>query len=172
MAWVIDLDGVVWLGGRPIPGSAEAVCRLREDGHRVVFLTNNSSLRVADYRDRLAEAGVPTRDDDLLTSAQAAASLLEPGSTALVCAGPGVDEALAERGVTAVAAGPADAVVVGWHRSFDFDRLAAATTCVLGGARLVGTNDDATFPTADGPLPGAGALLAAVARASGATPTV
>jgi HAD superfamily hydrolase (TIGR01450 family) len=172
VTWAVDLDGVVWLAGRPIPGAAEAVGHLRESGLRVVFLTNNSSLTVGDYQHRLGSMGIPLEASDLVTSAQAAASMLPPGSTALVCAGPGVDEALNERGVRTVSEGPADAVVVGWHRSFDFDRLAAATTCVLGGARLIGTNDDATYPTPDGPLPGGGALLAAVAYASGADPVV
>ena len=76
------------------------------------------------------------------------------------------------RGVRIVEAGPADAVVVGWDRGFDFSRLARAADAVRAGARLVGTNEDATFPTPDGLLPGAGALLAAVAYASGATPEV
>ena len=68
--------------------------------------------------------------------------------------------------------GPADAVVVGWHREFDFQGLARAADAVRAGARLIGTNEDATFPTPDGLLPGAGALLAAVAYASGATAEV
>jgi HAD superfamily hydrolase (TIGR01450 family) len=172
MAWILDLDGVVWLGDTSIPGAAGAVSRLRADGIRVVFLTNNSAHTVADYVARLTRMGIPVNRSDVLTSAEAATSLLEPGSTALVCAGAGVEESLARRGVRAVRSGRADAVVVGWHREFDFSRLAAAVSAVLGGARLIATNDDATFPTAHGPLPGAGSILAAVAYGSGATPTV
>lgn len=172
MAWVIDLDGVVWLGDRPIAGADRAVARLREGGHRVLFLTNNSSLTLGDYRAKLAGMGIPAEDQDLLTSAQAAASLVEPGTTALVCAGPGVQEALAARGVATVTEGGADVVVVGWHRDFNFDRMAAATSAVLAGARLIGTNDDATYPTEQGLLPGAGAILASVRFATGATATV
>ncbi len=173
MAWVIDLDGVIWLADSPIPGSAEAISRLRQLGQRPVFLTNNSSSTVGEYLAKLEAHGIPCGAEDLVTSAQAAATLLEPGDTALVCAGPGVDEALVERGVKTIRTGPADAVVVGWHRDFDFDRLVAATDAVRGGARLIGTNEDATYPTADGGLlPGGGAILAAVATASGATPVV
>lgn len=172
MTWALDLDGVVWLADQPIPGAPEAVARLRARGERVVFLTNNSGPTVADYAAKLAGMGMPTAPDDVLTSAQAAARLLDPGATALVCAGPGVVEALEARGVRVVREGDADAVVVGWHRDFDFDRLAAASRAVRNGARLVGTNDDATYPTPEGLLPGGGALLAAVATASGATPTV
>ncbi|HVF75467.1 MAG TPA: HAD-IIA family hydrolase [Acidimicrobiales bacterium] len=172
MTWALDLDGVVWLADTPIPGAAEAVDRLRRRGERVVFLTNNSSPTVDHYVDKLGRMGIPTAATDVVTSAQAAARLLEPGTTALLCAGPGVEEALAERGVRVVRHGNADAVVVGWHRDFDFDRLAAATAAIHGGARLIGTNEDATYPTPEGELPGGGALLAAVATAGGVVPVV
>lgn len=171
-AWVLDLDGVLWLSEQPIAGAAGAVARLRAQGLRVLFVTNNSSATVAEYLAKLERIGVPASAPDLVTSAQAAASLIQPGSTALVCAGPGVAEALAERGVRTVHQGPADAVVVGWHRDFDYDGLTAASSAVRAGARLVGTNDDATYPTPDGPIPGGGAILAAVAAASGAVPEV
>lgn len=172
MTWVLDLDGVIWLGDQAIPGSAGAVASLEERGEEVVFLTNNSSSRVADYVSKLEGMGIAARAEQVTTSAEAAATLLDPGSSALVCGGPGIEEALSSQGVRVVAEGPADAVVVGWHRNFDFDRLAAAATAVLGGARLVGTNEDATYPTPAGPLPGAGSILAAVAYASGADPEV
>jgi 4-nitrophenyl phosphatase len=172
MTWLLDLDGVVWLADDPIPGSVEAIARLRTEGQRVVFITNNSSATVVEYLAKLERCGIPVSGDDLLTSAQAAASTVEAGETALVCAGPGVEEALTARGVTTIREGEADAVVVGWHRDFDFGRLAAAFDAVHHGARLLGTNDDATYPMPEGPVPGGGALLAAVAYASGATPTV
>ena len=166
--WALDLDGVLWRGAMPIPGAADAVARLRARRDRVFFLTNNAAPTISEHLAKLEGMGVPAAAEDLLTSAQAAATLLEPGATALACAGPGVREALGARGVRIVEAGPADAVVVGWHREFDFSRLALAADAVRQGARLIGTNEDATFPTPEGLLPGAGALLAAVAYASGA----
>ena len=172
MTWAVDLDGVLWRGDTPIPGSADAVAELRRRGHRVVFLTNNSHNRVEAYVEKLEAAGFPADAADVVTSAQAAASLVEPGSTALVCGGPGVEEALAARDVETVRDGPADAVVVGWHPEFDYERLTAAAAAVKGGARLIGTNDDATYPTAEGEIPGGGAILAAVAYASSVTPEV
>jgi len=172
LAWLLDLDGVVWRGDEPIRGSAAAVAEVRSRGERVVFVTNNSSATVAQYLDKLSGCGLPVEAADLVTSAQAAASLVERGATALVCAGPGVVEALEERGVSTVRRGDADTVVVGWHRDFDFDRLTAAFTAVQGGARLVGTNDDATYPVPGGLLPGAGSILAAVAYATGVVPLV
>lgn len=170
--WALDLDGVLWRGAMPIPGAADAVARLRARGGRVVFLTNNSAPTIAQHLARLGRMGVETGAEDLLTSAQAAATMLAPGSTALACADAGVREALEARDVRILDASPVDAVVVGWHREFDFSRLARAADAVRAGARLVGTNEDATVPVPGGVLPGAGALLAAVAYASGATPEV
>jgi 4-nitrophenyl phosphatase len=172
MAWICDLDGVVWLGDRPIPGAAEAVARLRRAGERVLFVTNNSAPTVASYLAKLKAAGIEAAADDVVTSAAAAARLVDPAEVALVCAGAGVVEALEARGVRWVREGRADVVVVGWHRDFDYDRMAAATRAVLGGARLVATNDDPTYPAPDGPLPGCGAILASITTATGAVPVV
>jgi len=65
-----------------------------------------------------------------------------------------------------------EVVVVGLDPCFDYRRLTLAMRAIAGGARLIGTNDDATFPTGEGLLPGGGSLLAAVATASGVTPVI
>ncbi len=161
-----DLDGVVWLAHQPIPGSVEGIARLRAQGHRVLFVTNNSATRLEAQVATLESIGIPAIGD-VLTSAQAAALLLQPGERALVCGGEGVVQALEARGVEPCFDGDADAVVVGFHRHFDFDGLARAARAVRRGARLIGTNDDATYPTPDGPIPGGGSILAAVETACG-----
>jgi HAD superfamily hydrolase (TIGR01450 family) len=171
-----DLDGVLWRGDEPIPGSAEAVAALRAEGIRVGFLTNNSSRTVATIVEQLDSMGVPATPDDVLTSAQAAARLLThslaPSSRVLACAGPGVVEALGAAGLQVVEEPPAEAVVVGWHRDFDFEQLDRASAAVRGGARFVATNVDPTYPGRDHLLPGAGAIVAAIATASGTRPEV
>jgi HAD superfamily hydrolase (TIGR01450 family) len=172
MVWVLDLDGVVWLAEEAIPGAAEAVAKLREAGQRPLFLTNNSSQKVATLVEKLERLGVPVEPEDIVTSAQAAATLVEEGETVLVCADDGVTEAVEARGAKAVEDGPADAVIVGFHKHFDYGRLTAAFRAVQGGARLIGTNDDPTYPTPDGPIPGGGSLLAAVTTAAGVEATV
>ena len=164
--WVLDLDGVIWLAGRPIPGADEAVGRLRGAGVRVLFATNNSAPTRAQLQRQLAHCGITAADEDLLRSSDVAAGLLAPGSAAVVLGEDGIVEALAARGVSVVPEGPADAVVVGITRRFTYDALRIAAAAVRGGARLVGTNDDATFPTPDGVVPGAGSILAAVATAA------
>jgi 4-nitrophenyl phosphatase len=169
---ILDLDGVIWLSEEPIDGSSEAVDRLRDAGQRVLFLTNNSYPTVDTLVDKLRGMRVDVRPEDICTSSQAAASLVDAGERVLVCGGPGVVQALEARGAEPVRDGEADAVIVGYHRDFDYDRLTAAFRAVAGGARLIGTNDDPTYPTPDGPIPGGGSLLAAVATAAGVEPTV
>jgi HAD superfamily hydrolase (TIGR01450 family) len=170
--WVIDLDGVIWLTGEPIGDVAGAVNALHAAGVRTLFATNNSAPTRAELHKRLANCGITTTDADLLSSADVAAEMLPVGSTALVVADDGVREALTSRGVTIVPEGPADAVIVGWTRSFTFDSIDLAARAVRGGARLIGTNEDPTHPTPHGLSPGCGALLAAVATAAETTPEV
>ncbi|MET0146168.1 MAG: HAD-IIA family hydrolase [Ilumatobacteraceae bacterium] len=176
LAVLLDLDGVVWLAHQAIPGSVDAVARLRASGRRVLFVTNNSGMRIGDQEAALAAIGIPATGD-VVTSATAATTLIAPGERVLVCGGAGVTEAVHARQATAVAGDdPAgtdvDVVVVGFHREFDYERLRIAATAVRAGARLVGTNDDATYPTPDGPIPGGGAILAAVTTAAGVAPVV
>ncbi len=171
VAWALDLDGVVWLGDEPIAGSAQAVDRLRAAGEDVVFCTNNSSQTIAAVEAKLAAQGIEAAGD-VITSATAAASLVEPGERVLVCGGAGVVEAVERRGAVALVEGPADAVIVGLHLDFDYERLRAAAWAIRGGGRFIATNDDATYPTPEGPIPGGGAIVAAVATASGVAPVI
>lgn len=168
--WVLDLDGVVWLGEEPVPGAARAIAELRAGGRHILFVTNNSSATIAQYLAKLDRVGVAADDGDLVTSAQAAASLVEPGATALICAGAGVEEALSARGVNVVREGDADVVVVGWHRDFTFERLTAACRAIWAGAKFIATNDDPTYPTPDGLLPGGGSIASAVGYATSVEP--
>ena len=164
--WVIDLDGVIWLGDTPIPGASEAVRSLQDDGRTVVFATNNSSRIVEENEAKLARHSIDATGA-VISSALAAGELVDPDETVLVCGGPGVVEAVSLRGATIVERGPADAVVVGWTPDFDFDMLTRACQAVHGGARLIGTNSDAALPSETALLPGCGALVAAVEAGTG-----
>jgi HAD superfamily hydrolase (TIGR01450 family) len=173
VTWALDLDGVVWLAGQAVPGSAEAVSDLRAAGERVVFLTNNSGPLLSGHVAALAKVGIECAPADVTTSAQAAASLLEPGARAAVVGDEGILEALGERGVKVVEVdeGP-EAVIVGRCLKLDYWALSAAAGALRRGARFIATNTDATFPTADGLVPGAGALVSFIATAAGRQPEV
>ena len=122
-----DLDGVIWLAHEAIDGAAEAVAMARAAGRRVLFVTNNSGALIREHEAALERIGIPA-EGDVLSSAQAAGLLVNSGERVLVAGGPGVIEAVEARGAEAIRAdesvdGQFDAVVVGWHRWFDFEVL-------------------------------------------------
>ena len=157
-----------------------AIARLRDAGHRVIFVTNNSFATVGEQEEALRSIGIPAVGD-VVTSSQAAGSLLAPGERVLMGGGPGVREAIESSGATVIAESDGtasvdlqnvDTVVVGYHSTFDYKGLTRLSGAVRHGARLIATNDDATYPTPKGLIPGGGSILAAVATASGVAPTI
>ena len=179
-AILCDLDGVVWLMHQPIPGSVDAISRLREAGHRVLFVTNNSHSSANEQAAVLESIGVPAVGD-VVTASQSAGALLRAGERVLTCGGPGVMQAITDAGAIVVGRSDdpdlpkdlaVDAVVVAFHRTFDFAGLTRLSATIRQGARFIATNDDATYPTPDGVIPGGGAIVAAVATASGVQPIV
>jgi 4-nitrophenyl phosphatase len=172
-----DLDGVVWLAHEPIAGSVAAVGDLRRGGRRVLFVTNNSAATLSDHEQALAGVGIPAAGE-VVSSAMAVTALVSAGERVLAAAGPGVVEALERAGAEVVMNTGApllravDAVVVGLHRDFDYDRLAVAAEAARRCGRLIGTNTDSTYPTPAGLLPGGGSILAAIASASGVEPII
>ena len=165
--WLLDLDGVVWLSGEEIPGSAAAIALLRDVGEDVVFVTNNSAPTISVLQRRLERIDIASDPKDLITAAQAAASLVPEGGSVVAIADGGVREALTQRSAVVADDGHADAVIVGWTESFTYETLATAATAVRSGARFIGTNADPTHPTPAGLRPGTGAIIAAVEVASG-----
>jgi HAD superfamily hydrolase (TIGR01450 family) len=170
--WIVDLDGVIWLTGEAIGEVASAVADLRSHGVRIAFATNNSAPTTAELLARLDRLTIAATGADLVTSAEALASLLDPGQSVKVLAEGGVTEALEARGVHQPVDGPFDAAVVGWSHTFDFDLLAATATAARSSGRLLASNEDPTHPTPAGLMPGAGSILAAVATASGIAPEI
>ena len=167
--WVLDLDGVIWVGGTPLPGAADAVERLQNSGVPVAFVTNMSALTVAQQEAKLSACGIDA-SGSVVTSATAAGRLIQPGERVLVVGGPGITEAVELASAEVCTTGPADAVVVGMDPGFNYDTLGRAMGAVRGGARLIGTNHDPSYPTERGLEPGGGSLLAAVAYAAEAVP--
>ena len=174
--FLVDLDGVVWIGRELVPGAAEALRTLIDGGKEIVFVTNNSVRQPAAYAAYLREAGIPVADDRVVTAGAVTAGLaaerVGAGGTAFVIGAPGFKETVAAAGLTLFegeAAQRADAVVVSGHREFDYAELLTATFALRAGASLFGTSRDPTLPMPGGAWPGTGATLAAVETASGKT---
>jgi HAD superfamily hydrolase (TIGR01450 family) len=171
--YALDLDGTVYLGDALLPGAAETVARIRGQGGRLVFLTNNPLRSPDSYAQRLTILGIPADPGEVLTPLGVLTAYLierHPGSPVLTVAEPPVDETLAAAGIT-VTAEPAAAgvVVVSFDRTFSYAKLLAAYRAVRHfGARIVATNPDPFCPTPDGGLPDCAAMLAAVEACTGA----
>ncbi|KXK58454.1 HAD family hydrolase [Micromonospora rosaria] len=168
---VFDLDGVIYLIDRPIPGAVEAVGRLRADGRAIAYATNNASRRAAEVADLLTGIGVPATPEEVLTSAAAAAQVLRDrlpaGSAVLVVGAEALRAEIRAVGLTPVT--HADdaplAVVQGYGPQVGWTDLAEASIAVRAGAVWVATNTDRTLPSGRGPLPGNGSLVAVLRTA-------
>jgi len=177
-AALLDLDGVVYLGGGPIPDAAAALADAASRGMKLAYVTNNASRTPHAIAAQLRGMGVRASATDIVTSAQAAAHLLADklpkGARVLVAGGTGLRLAVRDRGlrpVTAAAEHPA-AVVQGYSHDISYGLLAEAALAIEAGAFYVATNVDATLPTPRGPQPGNGSLVQALIHATDREPVV
>jgi glycerol-1-phosphatase len=174
--FLIDLDGVVWVGRELVPGAIESLQALLERGKEIVFVTNNPGKPASAYAERLREAGVEIGAELVVTAGEVTARLAAkragPGGRAFAIGAPAFHEAVSGAGLEPVvgeAAREANVVLVSGHRGFDYEELLTATQALQHGAALFATSRDPTVPMPGGGWPGTGAVLAAVETASGAT---
>lgn len=176
---LLDLDGVVYKGRQPIPHAVEALEKARAEGMRLAFVTNNASRTPSAVAALLSGMGVPATEEDVVTSAQAAARLLAErlpkGAKVLVVGGTALRHALYAHGLTPVstASEQPEAVVQGFDPALQYGLMAEGVQAVEAGALFVASNSDLTIPAAKGPpRPGNGALLKVISAASGVKPIV
>lgn len=175
---LLDLDGVVYIGGAAIPGAAQALRKADAAGMRLAYVTNNAFRTPAAVAALLTSLGIPAAAQDVVTSAQAAARLLAErlpaGSPVLVIGGSGLRAALRERGLRPVstAAEKPRAVVQGFAPDVGYSTLAEGGLAVRAGALFVASNGDLTIPGRSGIAPGNGSLIQVVATATGVRPLV
>ncbi len=172
---VFDLDGVVFLGAEVISGAGPTLEAIAATGTKVLFATNNATKTVAHIASRIESmTGFAPAADAVVTSATALVAALGVADDPVLMVGEaGLAETLETAGRT-ITEDPNTAltVVIGLDRAITYDKLERASTAVRRGARFIATNTDVTFPTPDGPVPGAGSIVAAVAAASGSDPEV
>jgi 4-nitrophenyl phosphatase len=171
--FLLDVDGVLVRDAEPIGGAVAALAALSNAG-RVLLLTNNSTRSRRQHAERLSQLGFAVRPDQVLCSSYLAAKYLRDAHESLsllVIGEDGLRDELLAAGHRLADTDAPDAVVVGMDRDISYDALASALAALRGGAWLVATNEDRTFPTPDGPVPGAGAMVGAL-RGMGFMPDV
>lgn len=166
---VLDLDGVVYVGPDAVEGAPEALNRAQSGGMHLAFVTNNAARPPATVGEHLRELGVDARDEDVVTSAQAAARLLArqlpAGSKVFLVGGEGLELALRERGLQPVTEPTDDvaAVAQGYGPDMPWRQVMQGAALVRSGLPWVVSNTDMTIPTATGVSPGNGTLVRLVA---------
>lgn len=172
---LIDMDGVLYRGETPLPGSRELVEFLEEVGIDYLLVTNNSTSTPAEFVARLEGMGIHAREESIVTSGIATANYLRTRAPSQAKVNVVGEEALIEelqkRGFV-MAGRDADYVVCGWDRGINFEKLKIACLAIRDGAIFVGTNPDKTYPLEDDIIPGAGSILAALIAATDVEPIV
>lgn len=173
---LVDLDGVAYRGPEPIEHAAESLTAARATGLGLLFVTNNASREPEAVAEQLSGLGIAASADDVMTAAQAAASVLAerlaPGSKVLVVGGAGLYTAVRAKGfeVVSSAEDAPVAVVQGFAPDLSWRELAEAAYAVQRGAWHVASNLDMTLPNERGLAPGNGSLVAVVRAATGVEP--
>ena len=172
-SYIIDMDGVLVSGRRPIPGASEFLERLRHNGHAHLVLTNNPIYTPRDLSHRLETMGLEVPADKIFTSAMATARFLHSqrgsGGKAFVIGESGLTEALHEIGWVLTDHQP-EYVVLGETTSYSIDQISQAVRFLAAGAHFVATNPDASGPSEKGIEPACGAMAALMEKASGVSP--
>ncbi|MEM3371734.1 MAG: HAD-IIA family hydrolase [Candidatus Korarchaeum sp.] len=168
---ILDIDGVVWLDGKPIESSVRAINAIR-DQVSVAFVTNNSTRHRRDIVSQMRAIGIPwVSEREVFTSASTLASLSSKLGLrrCYVIGESGLLAELEEAGLEISEEGD---VCVGLDRSFDYTKLSIAVRNIISGSMFLATNEDRLLPTPSGFVPGAGAIVAAISAACNRGPDV
>jgi len=167
--FIIDMDGVIYHGNKLLPGVTDFLAWLENSGKKYLFLTNSSERTPKELHEKLKRLGITVGEDHFYTSALATASFLAnqlPNGSAYIIGDAGLIHAMYSVGYSVNNVNP-DYVVVGDTRSYNFERIEQAVNLVLKGAKLIGTNPDASGPIEVGITPSTKALIAPIEIASG-----
>jgi HAD superfamily hydrolase (TIGR01458 family) len=175
-AILLDVDGVLHVSGAPIAGAAAAVRRLREDGHRLRFVTNSTTRSRAQLTEQLRAMGIELDDDELQTTGGVAARVLA-GKRVLALTMPGLLDdleglQLVGMNVDAVLLGGADDDGGETGRVFSYLNLNRAFHELDAGADLYCLHKNKWWQTGDGPRLDTGAFVAGLEYSAGTEATV
>ena len=177
-ALILDMDGVLWRDQQPIGYLPEVFRRIEERGYKAALATNNATLSIQQYLNKLDGFGVHLDAWQIVNSAEATAAYLEKlfpdGGRIFMIGENGLEETLNRRGFVHSDDDEEEviAVIAGLDRKLTFEKLGKAARHIQSGVLFIGTNPDRSFPTPKGLIPGAGAILAALEAATDIKATI
>lgn len=167
--FLLDMDGTIYLGGRLFEATPAFLARLKDAGKRKLFLTNNSSRSIAEYRRKLAGMGLDVSTNEIFTSTLATIIYLQNRTDyrrLYLLAGPGVGQEFVDAGFEVNSESP-DAVVLCYDKTLTYDKLACACEFIMQGIPYIATHPDTVCPTEDLPLPDIGSMIELIKAATG-----
>ncbi|MBP72779.1 MAG: HAD family hydrolase [Euryarchaeota archaeon] len=167
----LDLDGTIYLGGKPIDGALEFLERLKVRGIKRFFLSNNSSKSVDQYLEKLTKMGISASSEDILLSTHDLLSWLKrEGVTETYLVGTeGMGDMLREDGVRTASKEP-QYVVLGYDTEITYEKLSMASIYLHNGVPMVASHPDMVCPSPDGGLPDTGAYMELFEATTGVRP--
>ncbi len=170
-AILIDIDGVLTVSWRPLPGAPEAMNWIRAAGLKVVLLTNTTSRTRASIRSALAEAGFAVDADEILTAPAVTAAHLAsryPGARCTLLNSGDISQDMPRVTIVADDDPEPDVVVVGGAGpEFSYAALNRVFGHLRRGARLVAMHRSLYWRTDTGLQLDAGAFVFALEKAAG-----
>jgi 4-nitrophenyl phosphatase len=170
---IIDMDGVLWHDTEPLGDLPAIFEHIQATGLKVILATNNATRTIDEYHKKLRAFGVNLADWQVINSAQATGIYLQQkfpdGADVYVIGQPSLKNTLAELGFRIITEGAqvADVVVASLDFDLTYEKLKHASLLIQSGSEFVGTNTDASLPTPDGFIPGAGTIIGALEIACG-----
>lgn len=174
---LIDMDGVLWRGSSILPGVQEFFSTLRDLKIPFLLVTNNATVSTESAVERLSSIRVNIKPQEVLTSAFATAAYLQTvlpaGANIFPIGEAAVRKALRQAGFNLLDQhDSAHAVVMGFDRRINLEKLTQAALAIDAGALFVGTNPDVSFPIEGGQAPGNGAFIRAIEAATSVSPII
>ncbi len=174
--YIFDMDGTIYLGGKPFDFAIEFIKNLRKNGKKVLFFTNNASHTTPFYMKKLARLGFEPQEDEIMTSGDVTLEFLKrfrAGKSVYLVATDELVEEYREKGINLLTGDEesADIVITSFDTSLTYKKLDDACRLIRGGAEYLSTHPDMNCPTETGFIPDSGAIAALVTASTGKVPT-
>jgi phosphoglycolate/pyridoxal phosphate phosphatase family enzyme len=162
--YLFDMDGTLYLGDKLYDFTVDLLKKIKENGAKYLFMTNNSSKSVADYVKKLQKLGIFAVENDFMTSSQATAYYLKKhhaGKRLYVCGTESLKAELRKEGFPIIEKlDEVECVVMGFDTELTFKKLEDVSRLLLGNKELpyIATNPDYVCPTEFGSVPDCGSV--------------
>lgn len=170
--YLIDLDGTIYRGNEPIQYAKEFIDYLYKNGRSFLMTTNCPENTPALLVEKLKKMGITVKEENIMTSGQVTINYLLKKTAdpdVFLIGSEALKNEFLKSGIQLNGTHP-QYVVVGFDRSFDYEKMKTAVQLIRKGAEFISTNLDTSIPDGNDIIPHTGALAAAIETATGVKP--